>query len=1158
MSRVLAVVVLSALIFVCSAGQKRWIGGSSSWANPAAWDPFGVPDPSDDITINAGDVSLNGVVVIGSHLAWTGGSLRSGVLEISAAATVDIAGDEEKQLFQIVVSNGGICRLKDTGRLTCLFTGYNQSILITNRSGAVFELAGTAEIAQGNNSGWPAELQFVNEGTLRKTGTTTTGLEMLPFHNRGTVEIQAGSLRISGGGTSPGLFTVAEAASVDLRTGAFNFADAHWEGLGPVRIQNTMRLEGAFSATNFGLAEGELSGDFDVSGRFEWTGGHLVSARARLGAGKHRITGHADKYLFNSTLANAGDLEVATAEVGFRFSGYNQGAAFTNETTGTVTLSGEANFALHNPGGWPPVLLAFVNEGSLRSTGGSTNAVLDLPLHNHGLIEVKQGTFQQRGGGNSTGRWAVAHNAAAHWLGGNYHCTSVIMQGPGPVHVFGNVRVDGILEAANLVFGGGTLSGDCTISGGFHWAGGRLSGMALRLGVGQHSLTGEAGLTMQNSWVANAGVLQVDGTKLALEFTGYNQSAALTNLESGTIELRNQSSVEQRNPSGWPPTLLSFVNQGTLHATGFPTNAVLDIPLHNHGQIAVTDGVFHQRGGGISTGRWILAEGATAGWLGGNYTVNDAVQRGPGALVVTGGTQLTGNFDAENLVLAGGTMSGDCDLTGGFHWTGGKLGSAAIRLGAGEHTISDNAGHIMQNTALSNSGHLMITGAKLALEFTGYSQFATITNSASGTLELLGGAVIEQRNSGGWPPVLLQLVNDGELRSSGPSTNALVSLPFHNRGRVVVQSGVLAHTGGGISPGEFRVAADAGYAFSIGVFDYGSSHWYGPGPANITGNATILGGFDAEHFVLAAGEQSGECVIRGGWQWTGGNLANATLRLGTGAHHISGANEKNMSNSTLENSGHLTINGGTVGMLLTGYSQSVVVRNTATGLIDLSGDWRLQQRNPSGWPPVAFGLISDGRLRKVDAGTTVLDAVPLISNGMCEVESGTLQVVGNAAFGAAGQLILATGGGIPLLVSGNATLAGTVGSRTGIGANPTEGAEYPVIEAGNIVGAFANNVAINPGHAFAYEVRYGPKSIIFTARSVLPEPVQMTSPSLAGGSLQCAINAPAGLIVQIESSTDLVNWHSEASTTVTSTPLTWEDTDAAIESARFYRVSLLP
>jgi hypothetical protein len=403
----------------------------------------------------------------------------------------------------------------------------------------------------------------------------------------------------------------------------------------------------------------------------------------------------------------------------------------------------------------------------------------------------------------------------------------------------------------------------------------------------------------------------------------------------------------------------------------------------------------------------------------------------------------------------------------------------------------------------------------------------------------------------------LVIVNAGTWWSGGDGTNAIRQVPLKNEGLVTVDAGVFEHSGGGVSPGEFQIAAPARVALGTGSFDFGGSRWTGLGPARMVASATLRGAFSAENFGLEAGDLGGDFEVQGGFEWTGGRLVSANLRLGPGTHRIFGPEEKMMLNARLENAGHLTGEGGALGLFFTGYSQINVLTNTRAGVLEFLGDWHLEQRNPGGWPPVAFGFRNEGRLRKLGAGTGVIASVPLTSQGAIDIESGALHVQDQLTLGAASELTVPVTTAA-LRVTGRASLDGVVFARTGAGVEPIEGVPVQAIEAGSVVGMFANQTALNPGHVFAYDVSYAANGVVFSPRSTLAEPVHLANAAVAAGAFQFAVTVPQGLHVLIESSPDLREWTLEAAIEATAAPTVWTDPQGTASPERFYRTRLRP
>lgn len=1138
------------------AAEKTWVGGSS-WQDPAAWSPAGVPELLDDVVIGGGVVSLPGEVIHGGRLTWTGGQIQGGLLRLPAGSELRVEGEADKTLFSTAVSSAGVVQVRGAGSLKLLFTGYNQSLAFTNEPGGVVELHDAADVVQSNAGGWPpGSLAFVNSGVLRKLGTGTNLLSGVGLVQDGAVEVAAGRLRWEGGGSGNGRFSVAAGAGLDLSRGAYHLNGATFEGEGPVRIRGDLTLRGVFTASNFGLAAGTLEGDADVSGRFEWTGGTVARMRLRLGTGSHRIEGREGLELHAATFLNAGQLTLDGASVGIRFTGYNQSVLVTNEPGATLVFAGDSRLEQRNPGGWPPASLALVNGGTLRSVGPGTNAVVDVPLHNAGVVDVVSGTFRQGGGGSGQGTWSVGEGAGAEWVSGSYALSGARMTGAGALRSAGVVTLNGDLAAERFEVVGGTLSGNCRIEGGFAWTGGGLTGLNLRLGPGHHSIRGADPKEILGATVSNEGHMVMEDVSVGARFTAYGQAVLITNAPAAIWEMRGTPVLEQRNAGGWPPVALGFHNQGTLRKTGEGRAQVMAIPLHSAGRVEGVAGTLSQTGGGSFGGIGQLGPGTALEVGTGTYALGGSRWEGGGALRVVSSATVQGSFHAERFVLGGGDLGGNFEVSGGFEWSAGRLQGAGVRLGPGQHRVAGNAEHALLNSTVANAGTLSIDAATVAVQFTGYNQLCLWTNEPGAVLVFAGGAGLVQVNAGGWPPAALKLVNAGTLRMEGPGTNVLSAIPIDNGGLMHVVSGTGWLDRGGTSPGEFRIDAGARLEVRGGTHQLEGSRWLGAGTAAVNGGVTFSGSFESEALELESGTLGGTMEIRRGFRWSGGELVSAQVRLGAGTHRIFGAGTKNLLDATVRNAGVLKLEGATLGMRFTGWSQADVLENLPGGILELSGGVQVVQVNAGGWPPAQVGVFNSGTMRALRGAEHRFEAVPLRNLRRLEVP-GELRSTATIELMPEGTAVLGVGASPALSSSGTISLAGVLEASTAPGQKIVPGQEFTVIRAGALNGSFGGAVAANPGHVHTYDVRQTMQEVLLTARSVLTEPVAMNSVELADGTFRFRVQAPPGLRVRLESSTNLMDWTVEWESTV-SGAFDVEDPRALADGVRVYRIGLYP
>src|SRR5262249_55301058 len=180
---------------------------------------------------------------------------------------------------------------------------------------------------------------FSNEaaGTFVKAGGTgETRFDEVLLNNRGTVEVNSGTVTLAGGGTASGTFTMAANTVLNFASDYTLTSGANLNGPGVARLAaGTLTITGNVSAEGFEMPAGVLSGTgtLTVSRLFQWNGGTLSGTGTTRVTGTLEITGAGVKVLDRRTLANAGttgfwtDAGQLRAKNGSRFSN-EAGAVF--------------------------------------------------------------------------------------------------------------------------------------------------------------------------------------------------------------------------------------------------------------------------------------------------------------------------------------------------------------------------------------------------------------------------------------------------------------------------------------------------------------------------------------------------------------------------------------------------------------------------------------------------------------------------------------------------------------------------------------------------------------------------------------------------------------------------------------------------------------
>ncbi len=417
------------------------------------------------LNLSGGSLGGNQLVTVLSQMNWTGGSMSgSGRTVIPPGVTLTINAG-------FVGISGG--RTLDNGGTAFWNAGTMQiatATVFTNRLGALFQVQSAAAITPGGGGG-----RFDNAGTFRKTSAGTTTLnDLVTFNNYGAVELQSGTLSLTGGGLNNGTMVVSPGTTLNLSGGTFtSSAAASITGAGNLTVSssatptlaglvnvsgtntfsagtanltgnyictnNTMTISGAaatFSGTGtvspavINLSSGTLGGNqlVTVLSQMNWSGGTMTGVgRTVMSPGATlNITGAATKTLSGgrildnggTTLWTAGNIQAATATI------------ITNRAGALFQVQSAAGITPGAGGG------RFDNAGTFRKTSAGTNSIDALVrFNNYGTVELQTGILAANGGYTSTTN-ALLHYAISGTTPGT---------GYGRLQVSGTVTLNGAL-----------------------------------------------------------------------------------------------------------------------------------------------------------------------------------------------------------------------------------------------------------------------------------------------------------------------------------------------------------------------------------------------------------------------------------------------------------------------------------------------------------------------------------------------------------------------------------------------------------------------------------------------------------------------------------------------------------------------------------------
>ncbi len=442
------------------------------------------------VTINGGTLDapllLSGSTLTGADqvfagaATWTGGTLNGAVGTSTVfASTLAVNGPGTKLL------SGG--RAVSAGDTTWSGnTGANNTISMAN--GSIFNNTGIFTDSNGFDSSITGNGVFNNNGTFSKQSATTTSIAVA-FNNNDTVNIDAGTLLPGGGGTSTGVFNIADGAKLELRNGSHTLNNVTTTGAGLFQISTdnvgadaSVALNGGTHGTAFLLSGSTLSGaSHTLGGAATWTGGTIngTAAQSTTFASSLAISGIGAKSLTGGRVLNAGDtvwsgntganntISIATASV------FNSNGTFTDSNTF------DSSIAVGNGGG------AFNNNGTFNKQSGTVTS-LGVVFNNNGTVNINAGTFLPGGGGTSSGVYNIADGARLEFRNGNHTLNGVTTAGLGLLQISTDnvgadavVSLNGGVHTTSLLLSGSTLQGaDHAFAGLATWTGGAISGAA--------------------------------------------------------------------------------------------------------------------------------------------------------------------------------------------------------------------------------------------------------------------------------------------------------------------------------------------------------------------------------------------------------------------------------------------------------------------------------------------------------------------------------------------------------------------------------------------------------------------------------------------------------------------------------------------------------
>ncbi len=1054
-------------------------GGTSTVTLPTTtnWTPSAVAISSGSLDIGTTTISSSSwtqsggtfgsggaTIPIGGSLVWNGGTLNgalttvgnttvsSGNFQLGSGATWNNSG-------AVTITSGGWGYLASNAIWNNSGTvdiGSNFGVNFNGTSGAQFNNLSSGTVTLSGIYSSPitgAGGNFSNAGTLNKTTATTQTLVNL--NNSGTVNLNAGSMAVSGTTTNT------SGAVINVNAGTLTLT-------GDAGIDGTLKL-----ASGTGLT---------LAGSIKLSGGSFIGAAGTapvVTASGAWTLNNANALVFDNVVVNHGN----TTTQGFLLG-----------APSLVTLQNGA--VINNTGTWTMNNASFTQGvGALSSFNNGTGGVINVPadgslaffgvvnsytpaiyVSNTGMLDISgtsylgnltnSGTIQVLGGGSGTVSGDVVNDGTISITGTGNFQRSLTNSSTGTINLAGTLNATlGTTNAGTVITSGTSLinnlfnnnasltvsSGTLTLSGGGSGSGAinLASTSSLILSGGVLSQTGATAIT-----AAGGGSLTVSGGISNL--SGTVAVASLT-LNGGTLNLNNSAATSLSTLALNYGTLSTAgaLNVGTLTMTGNGTStlsgsgvktvsgALSFLPTTNaypylyvSGTTLNTQGTVAQTKNGTSQVLVQLMNGATVNNTG-TWTLDGFNITSSGT-----GTNTFNNSGAGRINVLGAGASIGAVFNNSAMGTG-----AGVNLSAGALTFSGGG-----SSAYDASAPLAFASGT-TLNFAGGSNTVTGTVNGTGALTFSGGT------NSVTPAAGSILLPSSLTVSGGTSTVTLPTTANWTPSAVAISSGSLDIGTTTISSSSWTQIGGTFGSGGATIPTGGSLVWNGGtinGPLTTVGNTTVSSG----NFQLGSGatwNNSGTVTITSsGW----GYLASNAIWNNTGTVNIGNAFAVNFN--------------GTSGAQF---------NNQSGGTVSLTGTWATPISGTGG----VFN--NTGILNKNSATAQTLDSTSS-NTGTINVTTGSLGLNGISSSG-----VIALNSGTGLVFSGGSN--NITGLLNGTGALTFSGGTNTVTP--------TTGSTLSPS---AISVTNGSSSVTMPGSTIwAPATVSITNGSLDLGAM-IAVNTP--------------------------------------------------
>jgi len=1086
------------------------------------------------LTMDRGFFNSTATAAISSLLTWRDGSLLGpGTTRVDGSATLNFA----RGLF---LSGGHTLVLKGSSSVQTLDSSSPNLLQILNarlvNEGSWLDQTSfntsftnlASELILGN---------FDNAGRFIKSSATVTTFQPgVLFNNTGTVNVNAGTLRLVNSFNNQGLINIASGAELDGAHASFANAGT-LAGSGTVRALDTFTNTGSLAPGGLGQV-----GQLQLLGNLATSGGLQVDL-SRSGADLLAVSGNANLGgSLNLSVPSGQRLARGSQFTVMSWSQRTAGSEFTSLDFSQA--SGYRFAAAYGATGLNVTVTAVPYTWTGAAAGGFWDVVNNWNDGSDGMPQA--GDTVLLGGADTRIRTAL---------------TAATVTGTGRLALDGGAHLTlsdgGSLGAASLLQGQLTNNGRLVVTGPTTWISTELRGTGVTRLEGATAISGTDFDSTPS--VLGSHTLELAGTTTYAGRRGLSVGDGATVINEGSWVDQAPSNVTLGSFNGGTSR---FLNQGSFTKASNTRTLIgegTSMVFNSTGTINVDAGYLRLSSSRVSsTGALNIAKGAELSMVSNDATLGGSVLN-EGTLSLDGGVlTIAGDLlvQGSGVTRVKSTINNSSALriTGTVDWVESTLrGSGSTRM----------------------DGPVMLTGDRSRGVLGGHTVELAGTTTQVGTGGISVGQGARLRNLGTWLDAAAGNVGIGNFNGGATplfenvgtftKTSAFVTeigngLNFINTGTLDVQAGTLRISDNAtLTAGQIKIASGAmldlargSIALSGTVQNAGTLALTGA-TVLVTDSATVQGGLTTFKGVMA---NTGQLRMTGNVDWFEGDLRGSGTTRMDGTVALRGAAGRQLRNGqTLELAGTTTqIDAGTLqtanGARLVNLGQWVDAANgnvhlgnfgggaasrfdnvgrftktsafvtdignglvlNNTGTIDVqAGTLRISQAfNNQGLLNVAAGaevastvvdfanagtLTGDGTVRTVNAFSSLGNTGTLAAGGLND--AGTLSLLGGLTQQAGGTFLVdlastAAGGFDVLTVSGSASLGGTLAVNLLAGAHFNVGDSFPVMTWNKRLNnsQFAS-LDLSQAGGYGFTTEYGANELtlrVMTAPVPVPEP----------------------------------------------------------------------